>query len=73
LQDLAAILREVPLQTNTVVNYILEAVRLEKLPFEKDRLRDVLGMLPKQVVAVRYRGLARACAVGTGEEKNGNN
>lgn len=44
-----------------MVNYILEAARAEKLPFEKERLRDVLGELPKEVVAGRYRTLSRAC------------
>jgi acid phosphatase family membrane protein YuiD len=61
LPDIAALLREIPLQTTTVVNYILEAARAEKLPFEKERLRDVLGELPKEVVAGRYRTLSRAC------------
>jgi exonuclease 3'-5' domain-containing protein 2 len=58
----------VPLQTTTVVNYILEAARAEKLPFEKDRLRAVLGELPKEVVAGRYKTLIRACeAEGVGK------
>ncbi|PSS25206.1 hypothetical protein M430DRAFT_114703, partial [Amorphotheca resinae ATCC 22711] len=61
LQDIAALLREVPLQITTVVNYILETIKLEKLPFEKERLKSVLGMLPKDVVWGRYRTLARAC------------
>ena len=61
LPDIAGLLREVPLQTNTVVNYILEAARTEKLPFEKERLRVVLGELPKEVVAGRYRTLSRVC------------
>jgi hypothetical protein len=61
LTDIAGLLREVPLQTTTVVNYILEAARLEKLPFEKERLRAVLGELPKEVVSGRYRILSRAC------------
>ena len=43
------------------MNYILEAVRTEKMPFEKERLRAVLDMLPKEVVAWRYRTLGRAC------------
>jgi len=66
LQDIAALLREVPLQTSTVVNYILETIKLEKLPFEKDRLKNVLGMLPKEVAWGRYRTLVRACEVAQG-------
>jgi acid phosphatase family membrane protein YuiD len=54
-------LRDVPLQTTTVINYILEAARAEKLPFEKERLRAVLGELPKEVVAARYKTLMKAC------------
>jgi hypothetical protein len=60
LPDIAALLRETPLQTTTVVNYILEAIKAEKLVFEMDRLREVLGTLPKDVVASRYRALSRA-------------
>jgi hypothetical protein len=51
-----------------VVNYILEAARAEKLPFEKERLRAVLDELPKEVVAGRYKTLIRACeAEGVGK------
>jgi exonuclease 3'-5' domain-containing protein 2 len=64
LQDIAALLREVPLQITTVVNYILESIKLEKLPFEKERLKGVLGMLPKDVAWSRYRTLARTCNEG---------
>jgi hypothetical protein len=45
------------------VNYILETIKLEKLPFEKDRLKNVLGMLPKEVASGRYRTLVRVCDV----------
>lgn len=61
VQDIAALLREVPLQTSTVINYILESVKLEKLPYEKERLKEVLAFLPKEVVQSRYRTLAKAC------------
>ena len=60
LAEIAALLREVPLQTSTVMNYILEAIRLEKLPYEKERLREVLGRLPEGVVRGRYRALGKA-------------
>ncbi|TAQ85859.1 hypothetical protein B7494_g5808 [Chlorociboria aeruginascens] len=65
--EIAALLRAVPLQTNTVVTYILDAVRGEKLPFEKARLREVLDYLPKDVVQSRWRGLMKAAS----EETNG--
>lgn len=52
------------------MNYIVEAVRTEKMPFEKERLRAVLDMLPKEVVAWRYRTLGRACE--DARSQNGN-
>ena len=63
-EGVAKLLREPPLKTNTVVNYILEAIRCEKLPFEKPRVRDeILSWLPKEVLAGRYRSLAEAAEV----------
>ncbi|KAM0287435.1 hypothetical protein ACHAQH_000386 [Verticillium albo-atrum] len=51
----AEILRDPPLQTNTVVGYVLEAIKLENLPFDKKRLRnEVLHLLPKDVMERRY-------------------
>ena len=60
LSEIAAMLREVPLQISTVVNYILEAIRVEKLPYRRERLREVLACLPEGVVKGRYRGLGKA-------------
>ncbi|KAK1599696.1 exonuclease [Colletotrichum navitas] len=55
---IAKILRDPPLQTNTVVSYILEAIKLEKLPFDKKRLRnEILHLLPKEVLMGRYKAL----------------
>jgi len=59
IHDIAALLRETPLQPSTVVNYIVEAIRLEKLPFEKERLKGLLEVIPKEVVWGRYRTLAK--------------
>ena len=59
VQGTAELLREPPLQASTVANYILEAVRIEKLPFEKDRLRDVLKYLPGEVAKARYQSLKK--------------
>lgn len=44
--EVAQILRDPPLQVTTVANYILEAVRLEKLPFQEPRLEKVWELLP---------------------------
>lgn len=60
-EGVAKLLREPPLKTNTVVGYILEAIRCEKLPFEKLRLRDeILNFLPKEVLQGKYKRLAQA-------------
>ena len=57
--EVAASLRDPPLQMSTVVGYILEAVRLEKLDFEEDRLKLVLQELP-ETGSSRYKGLRKA-------------
>jgi hypothetical protein len=57
-QELAKILRQPPLQTNTVVGYILDAIRLERVPFDRARLRDeVLALVPEDVRVWRYKSL----------------
>jgi exonuclease 3'-5' domain-containing protein 2 len=59
-EAVAALLRQPPLQTNTVVSYILEAIKLEKFAFDKARLRnEVLGLLPKEILAGRYKTLMK--------------
>lgn len=45
----AAILRDPPLKASTVAAYILEALRLEKLPFEKERVMEVVQDLPESL------------------------
>ncbi|KAL1894688.1 hypothetical protein Sste5346_005660 [Sporothrix stenoceras] len=63
---LAALLRDPPLQTNTVVTYILEAVQLESLPYLKTRLRDeVLDKVPREF-SRKYSGLMRATGYASG-------
>ena len=67
---IAQLLREPPLQTNTVVSYILEAIKLEKLPYPKARLRDeVLALLPEQVLDLRYKMLFNACKGAQAKQK----
>ncbi|TPX07128.1 uncharacterized protein E0L32_010929 [Thyridium curvatum] len=59
---IAKLLREPPLQTNTVVSYILETIKMEKLPYNRDRLcNEVLALLPAQILDMRYKMLAKAC------------
>ncbi|KAH8887438.1 ribonuclease H-like protein [Thozetella sp. PMI_491] len=60
--DIAALLRDPPLQTSTVTNYILEAIRLEKLTFQKSRLStEVLSLLPNEILVSRYKTLTKMC------------
>jgi hypothetical protein len=63
LTDIAALLREVPLAKSTVVSYILDAIKFERVPYERERLKDVLGMLPEDIVGHRYKTLAKDCGI----------
>ncbi|KAK0636356.1 hypothetical protein B0T17DRAFT_503820 [Bombardia bombarda] len=38
-ERIAALLRDPPLKTSTMVSYILDAIRLDKLPYDKARMR----------------------------------
>ncbi|KAK5109738.1 hypothetical protein LTR62_006578 [Meristemomyces frigidus] len=50
---IAALLKQPPLAITTVASYVLEAVKLEGLPFDTGRLKGLMGMLPK-VAGRRY-------------------
>lgn len=69
-EAIARLLRNPPLQTLTVVNYILEAIRLEKLPYDAPRLQaEVLSLLPKEILGTsRYKSLTNACRHAIGAE-----
>ncbi|KAI3396460.1 hypothetical protein diail_12180 [Diaporthe ilicicola] len=60
--SIAQLLRDPPLQLSTVCGYILEAVKLEKLAYDRVRLRAVLDLCPRDVAQMRYATLARATA-----------
>jgi hypothetical protein len=60
VEETAAMLRDPPLQTSTVVSYILEAVRLEKLPYREKQLKAVLDHLPPEVLATRYKSIQKS-------------
>ncbi len=74
LEEIGSMLRSPPISTRNVAIMILEAVRTEKLPYEKERLRDVLAKWrtwgARYVVSSRYKRLEEACEfqVGDGEE-----
>jgi len=67
ISDIAALLREVPLQQMTVANYIADAVKLEKLPVEKERMREVLSMMPSDIIWRRYKAVAKECDMVQGD------
>jgi exonuclease 3'-5' domain-containing protein 2 len=57
VEDIADILRDPPLQKSTVTNYILESIRVEKLPYNEARVKEVLKHMPDSIVKTRYRGI----------------
>jgi len=60
-QAVAKLLRDPPLQTSTVVSYILMAIKLEGLAYDKDRLRnEVLSRVPQSL----YKDLHQATRDG---------
>ncbi|KAM3562670.1 hypothetical protein MY1884_001695 [Beauveria asiatica] len=60
--DVARLLREPPLQTGTVIGYILDAIQAEKLAFPKERLRrEVLSILHPTLAGGKYRAVVERC------------
>ncbi|KAH8177414.1 3'-5' exonuclease domain-containing protein [Sarocladium implicatum] len=58
----AALLRDPPLQTNTVVTYIVDAIIRENLPYSDSRMgSEVLPLLHPSAVQGRYQALAQQC------------
>ncbi|KAF2481011.1 ribonuclease H-like domain-containing protein [Neohortaea acidophila] len=47
--QVANLLREPPLMPQTVASYVLEALKLEDLPFDAARVQEVVEILPKSV------------------------
>lgn len=59
-EAIARLLRDPPLQTTTVAGYILSSVHLEKLPYDKIRMKtEVMNRLPADTVRKRYFTLWR--------------
>lgn len=46
LYEVASLLRSPPLAPTSVAQYVLDAVSKEDLPFEPDRLREALKLVP---------------------------
>ncbi|KAI1180864.1 ribonuclease H-like protein [Nemania sp. FL0916] len=51
---IAELLRDPPLKTATVVGYILSVVQAEKLPVDRDRLREVADFVPVSKLRTRW-------------------
>lgn len=53
--SLAKILRDPPLQTSSVAGYIMSSVHMEKLPYDKVRIKnDVMTRMPAELARKRY-------------------
>ncbi|KAJ8126454.1 hypothetical protein O1611_g7185 [Lasiodiplodia mahajangana] len=60
---IAQLLRDPPLKTITVVGYILCAIQFEKLPVDRDRLREVADHIPQDTLWARWPVVASMVAV----------
>ncbi|KAK4499797.1 hypothetical protein PRZ48_007983 [Zasmidium cellare] len=56
LEDVATTLRDPPLAMTTVASYVLQAVKEEGLPYDVERMKEVLEFVPKSVHG-RYKGV----------------
>lgn len=55
---IASLLRTPPLQKSSVAQYILDTIRLEKLPFDETRIDDVFAFIPNMALG-RYSHIRR--------------
>ena len=62
VSEAAALLRDPPLLNATVATYVLDALRMESLPFEKDRLHALIAHVPKSMKGRYKRFLVTAGA-----------
>lgn len=62
-EAVAKLLRDPPLQTNTVITYILDAIAAEKLPYSRQRLKfEILSLLrPAAASSKKYKTLVADC------------
>ncbi|KAI2474607.1 hypothetical protein Ptr902_13976 [Pyrenophora tritici-repentis] len=58
IEDIRRVLRDPPMSSTTVTNYILQAVVLEKLEYEEKSLKGVMLMMSSGMRKGRWRGLA---------------
>ncbi|KAG6356576.1 hypothetical protein INS49_014449 [Diaporthe citri] len=62
VDSIAQLLRDPPLQLLTVCNYILGAIKAERLAYDRVRLRQVLDLYPQDVAQRRFATLVKATA-----------
>ncbi|KAI1117287.1 ribonuclease H-like protein [Nemania sp. NC0429] len=60
---IAQLLRNPPLQTKTVVQHILSAVESEKMPTDRDRLREVADNITRSTLSARWPEIAAIVAI----------
>ncbi|KAI0198983.1 ribonuclease H-like domain-containing protein [Astrocystis sublimbata] len=53
-ESVAQLLRDPPLKTITVVQYLLTVVQAEKLPVDHDRLRELADFIPASTLSTRW-------------------
>jgi len=58
IEEITRVLRDPPMSSSTVTNYILQAVMLEKVEYETESLRSVMRMMPSGMRKGRWKGLA---------------
>ncbi len=65
IATVASFLRDPPLKLGTVVSYVLEALRRERLPFDATRLVEMVNRLPQPVHNI-YASFFKSCGVTNG-------
>jgi len=63
IDDIASDLRDPPLSHSTVTGYILQAVQLERLAYDKDAMRELMMSMPEGMRKGRFRWLAERVGV----------
>ncbi|EME80334.1 uncharacterized protein MYCFIDRAFT_212033 [Pseudocercospora fijiensis CIRAD86] len=64
VQEVAKSCREPPLASTTVASYIMQAIKEENLPYQSERLKDVLQCLPRTVWGAYWKWV-KECGLGS--------
>lgn len=64
-KDVAAYLKHPPLSLSTVASYTMQVIKVEGLPFDRVRARDVLRLLPHGL-HMRFESMFKKSVVGKG-------